>query len=532
VSDGLGRLGGQSFEVRVGVVAGVLTIAWAIAVLGPFGAATIDPDASSSVLYFQRLTTGVRLEAFVPTTPKPLLTLVDGVTWALVHDWRWLVWETIAAFGLAVGAAAAFTGRLGWRIVDSGGAFGSHAGGPAIAAIVAAAAFATGALLTSSDLMLEVSRANSLIWAIAFWSLAGLFIVADEPRPILAGTMLFLAGLVRFETLALDAVALLAFLVASPAASAGRRGRGRGAPIRPPGALAGVVIAFLALPVAMLHDLLLSGDPLYWLSVPSRYTAIFNPGLSSIGPVDYAGTYLDQIAPLWPLLLLAAVGLVAMARARELLALAGLLALGLGVTALLFTLAFRGIYISNRYYEPITVALIGAAAVGVGWLAGSLLGRVPAVGMPASLAVGAILGVLLLWPALPWDKRASTELSDVRTASERLAAAMPNLDVVIHDLQPPPPALVVPSRDVARVAVELPASLRRIDNSYATLPDDGVAGFPEGAVVFHDNAADRPVALYKPLEIDSTGTVDGVSLTRLPLDVQGTWLLRVGAGGA
>ena len=99
-------------EARLGVVAAFVAIAWCVVTLDLLGPATIDPDASSSVLYFDRIVSGHRLEGFVPTTPKPLLTVVFGLSWGLVHDWRMLVWETVLAWGLAVGATAAFVARV------------------------------------------------------------------------------------------------------------------------------------------------------------------------------------------------------------------------------------------------------------------------------------------------------------------------------------------------------------------------------------------------------------------------------------
>src|SRR5439155_4975857 len=179
------------------------------------------------------------------------------------------------------GAASALIGRLaGFAAAPVNGS----------AAAVGAAAFVGAALLASSDLLLEVSRANSLVWALAFWSLAGLAITDDQPRPIAAGAWLLLAGLCRFETLALDVAALAILLVAAPA---DRR-------TLPPGALAGVIVAFLAFPIAMLHDWLLSGDALYFLGVPGRYTEIFNPGLTSTDPIAFAGVLLARLAPEWP----------------------------------------------------------------------------------------------------------------------------------------------------------------------------------------------------------------------------------------
>ena len=91
VAAGLGTglraaVGNARPEVRLGLFAGLAAVAWALLVLDPLGPATIDPDASSSVLYFDRIVNGQRLEAFVPTTPKPLLTLEYGLAWIGTQD--------------------------------------------------------------------------------------------------------------------------------------------------------------------------------------------------------------------------------------------------------------------------------------------------------------------------------------------------------------------------------------------------------------------------------------------------------------
>ena len=73
-------------------------------------------------------------------------------------------------------------------------------------------------------------------------------------------------------------------------------------------------------------------------------------------------------------------------------------ALGLGVAALLFWLAWRATYISNRYYEPIDLALIVAAAVGIGWLAPGVAARTRSrehrrAGRRGSRAVAVVAGI-------------------------------------------------------------------------------------------------------------------------------------------
>jgi hypothetical protein len=556
----------------VGVVAGLVAIVWAVLVLDPLGPATIDPDAAASVLYFQRITGGRQLEAFVPTTPKPLLTLVYGLTWSLFHDWRVLVWETIAMFGVAVGATAAFVARLAAIVADVTGSRrgtgsardGADTGpGPGVVMVagLAAAAFAAAALLASSDLLLEVSRANSLVWALAFWSIAGLAVTLPCVRPRLGGVALLLAGLCRFETFALIALAVLAAAIvwldrrqapapmmvagfAESAASLQARER-QVSDAFARRCVVGAAIAVLALPLALLHDWLLAGDPLYWLSVPERYTAIYNAGLTSIGPLEYAGTFVGRFAPEWPLLVLAAVGLIALAVARAWLPLAGIAAIGLGVTALLFWLAIRAIYISNRYYEPIDLALTMAGAVGVGAIVAAVVGRVRlrssgAVGAAAAAGgiVAAVVGAAVVWPALPWDKRATTEVTSVRAASANAAAMpawiasnAPNLQpqAPSADTGPTPPTLppesfglLVPSRDVSRLAVESGLGLDAIGDAYAAVLGAGIDGLRNGQWVIHDAAADRPVALFKPFEVSApTGRVAPAAGAA---DTDGVWI--------
>ena len=402
----------------------------------------------------------------------------------------------------------------------------------------------TAALLGSSDLLLEVSRANSLVWALAGWSIAGFAVIATPRRPRLAGTALLLAGLCRFETLALAAVAVVAVAVWRRRAVAGPAPRlvpgfvetaeqfaarsaavdGRGT--RPTqGAMLGALLAIASVPIVLLHDWLLSGDPLYWLSVPSRYTAIYNAGLGPIDPLTYAGTFIGRVAPEWPLILLAAIGVFALVGSRQWLPLVGIGAIALGVAGLLFWLAVRATYISNRYYEPIDLALTVAAAVGVGWLVGRVpLQRPRPMPVAVAVAAAAIVGIVVTWPALPWDRRATTELSDVRRASEHVAAVRPQLDAT---LQAGVAQLLVPSRDVSRLSVETGQRLDRVQDSYALLLRGGTDALEPGQVLFHDGAADRPVALYRPLEIDTEASVGARVLVRLEPRAADIWLLSV-----
>ncbi|HKG19118.1 MAG TPA: hypothetical protein VKB00_05215, partial [Candidatus Limnocylindrales bacterium] len=75
--------------VGIAVLAVIAVVAVGL-VVQPFGPSLHDPDAAASVLFFDRIAAGNRLEAFVPTTPKPLLTLLYGAAWNATGDWRLL----------------------------------------------------------------------------------------------------------------------------------------------------------------------------------------------------------------------------------------------------------------------------------------------------------------------------------------------------------------------------------------------------------------------------------------------------------
>src|SRR6266511_4378978 len=91
----------------VAVVVGAL-----VRVLGP---AVLDPDEYAAALYFDDLVHGRRLQEFLLSAPKPLLTLVHGLAWTVTHDWRAGTALTVAAFALAVAALA----RAAWRLAGA-----------------------------------------------------------------------------------------------------------------------------------------------------------------------------------------------------------------------------------------------------------------------------------------------------------------------------------------------------------------------------------------------------------------------------
>ena len=309
-------------------------------IVQPLAGVLRDADATSTVLYFERIVHGQRLEAFVPTTPKPLLTLVYGLTWALTGDWRWLTVLTMLVAAGIVGMAV----RLGLRL---GGA-------------TAAVAVAVG-LLAWPDFQLEVAHANSFVWGLALWLIAAVLITADRPRPWAAGTALLLAGLVRTETVWLLGAAVLC---AGWSVLAVARGADRSVlkTALPP------LLGLLSLPLACLHDWLLTGQPLYWLSVPGGYTALAYPDLEHVSPFRMIAKELVYYRPALALLPLALLGWLLLVRAgRRALSLA-LACLAGGVLLTLILLGWRAVYISVRYYEEANAVVLLTAAVGIAWL--------------------------------------------------------------------------------------------------------------------------------------------------------------------
>lgn len=557
-------------------------------VVAPFGPTTIDPDASASALYFERLVAGRRLEAFVPTTPKPLLTFVDGVAWSVTHDWRVLTWIAIVVFGAAVALTAMFVWRasVGSASQDGAGQDGGGQDGPgqdasasAASGAFAAAVFMAVAMASWSDLALEVSRANSLVPAIACWAGAGVALVGPRRRPWAAGVALFLGSLVRFETLAIvGGILASAAIVAVGEALFARR------VIAPPWLLGPrrvtaprrlisprtrwsrrdvatvAALGLLAVPVACLHDALLTGDPFYWIGVPARYTAVYAPTLVPMPLSAYLGTLAGRVAAQWPLVALAAAGGVALAARRSLVALVGLGSLAVGMVVLLSGLAVRGVYISNRYYEPLDLALLGLAAFGVGGLvdlaAGVLLdlarprrrlssvGLVGAtLGLGAAIAFSVVAAAVVMGRPAPWDPAVESTLAPVRVASVNLEANLGRLAVVVSATVPPRSAagavgapladprsirLYVPSTLRARVVLATGAPLTTVGDTLAAyVGRPSWDGLRSGQWLYHDPAVDRPIALTRALDADPPDLAGATARTLWRDASTGVRLLRI-----
>ncbi len=499
------------------------------------GPAVVDPDEHAAALYLDRLAHGQRLEDPLLSTPKPLLTLVHGLAWAAVHDWRLLTALTVAVFALAVVGLARAAGRLG---------------GPPAAWATAVALLGWGAIV------LQVARGNSVVWAIAGWAVAADALTRRERRWGVAAAALLLAALARSET----------WLLLPPAAAWGalawRRGE-RGA---------WLLLVPLAAPLLWLgHDLLLTGDPFYSLGVPERYTDLV-AGRHPIHPADWLTLVGRRYARSPLLCALALAGVWWLARHRAWLWLAGLAVLVPGVLILLGFEAARGTYVSWRYYDPADLGVRLAAALGAAWLATTLTrparrpgraggiavlrraddarppgaggaavrlrpdGRGAAVlrgaggGAGVAAAVAAVAAVALVgaacWPLAPADPVVASTLDRDTRLGANTAAAVRLLRPVAAR---PGTVVAVSGPQRVRVALELGVPLGRVRDLYlATLAgplDQALAGT---AAVFHDADGDRPAERFAPLSVTRPAQVGTVTVVPLRADPgRGLYVLRV-----
>jgi hypothetical protein len=482
-----------------------VAVATAVLVRLP-GPAVLDPDEHAAALYFDRLAAGQRLEEPLLSAPKPLLTVVHGLAWTVGHDWRLLEALAVAAFALAVVCLARAAGRL--------------AGWPAAAAAVVAVA-------GSGPLVLQAARGNSLVFALAGWSLA-LDALTRPPGPAggrpgwgLAAAALALAAAARVEGW------LLLPLAAAYGALVWRRGERRAA----------LLLVPLAVPLLWLaHDWLLTGDPLYALGVPERYTDLV-AGRDVVAPASWLALVARRYAADPLLLALAAAGAVWLARRREWVWLAGLGVASVGVLTLLGYEAWRGTYVSWRYYDPADVAVRLAAAVAAARLAAAAAAprlrpaAAPGRGLTGAAVAGASVGAALLvgvacWPLAPWDPVVDSTLDRDTRLSANAATAIGVLRPVAGE---PGAIVAVSGPQRVRVALELGLPLDRVRDLFlatqAAPLDRALAG---SAAVFHDADGDRPTERFAPLSVTTPTTVGTLELEPLRTDPgRGLYVHRV-----
>ena len=424
-----------SQRTAIAVFVAVVSVVMSLLIIQPFLDAPVGFDTQATVLYFDRLASGARLEQALTTTPKPFLTVVYGLIHATTGDWRPIVWATILALAAAAGLASVLASRV--------------AG--------AASAVLVGLAVASTPLLVEdAAYGNAVPWAVLGWVLAGTLLGGDRPRPIAAGIVLALAALCRLETLVIVAVggAALAWARFGPWPTRWPR------PRPPHRAWAAAFIPFAALPVMLVHDYLLTGDPLFWVDVSRRYSDALRERSSIAEPVQRMSWFVRRFLPLWPLLVFAAAGLAVLVRRRAWLILVGLTGMGPGIAAFLVLLAARGTYAPERYALPIDIAVAVLGAFGVGWaveVGGAAIRRRVANddGWAAASAVAVAVGAIAIVACLsllrigPFDPRMAAGITDTREVNQHLAQAKPTLRLPEGD-----------ARNLARVQWLVPTSVR------------------------------------------------------------------------
>ncbi len=496
----------------------LIALVASLALVRPFEAGPVSYDVGSSVIHFQRLAAGRHLEAFISTTPKPLITLIDGGLFAAFGDWRAISWATLLAAAGAVVIATWLATRL--------------AGLPA-------GAFVAVALIASRSLAGEAIIASAIPWAMLGWAVAGLAVTARRPRYRLAGLALFLASLARLETLVVVAVAG-AVLVG---AWLGGRRQGRA---RVPRDAWWLLLGFLALPVMLLHDWLLTGDPFFWVSVSARYSEA--AGEAVLTPLRLIRVLLVRYYHLLGFGLLALAGVVALGRARRWTILMGLAALGPGIALFLVFLSARGTFVATRYLVPVDMAVLFTAGIGAGGLVawGSQRLRSPAAQRPtlvvgAGAALAGLVALLAGWPPGLTDgaTRATADAQlrqavDEQAALTTLAAAVDTIPRS-RAVAPGPGdhhyVLLVPVPLRTRLAVDLDLPLTRLGSTSPATLTPLPGPLAEADLVFHDRAGDIPGAGYAILEQTGPNRVADLTLEPILVDpARGIWIYRVGRG--
>jgi hypothetical protein len=462
----------------------------------PFQAASIAVDSQACVLYFERIVSGQRLETFVPTTPKPLLTLIFGLVEATTRDWRILAWATLIVFALAVLLAAELirrsVGWAGWAFVGFG-------------------------LIGSAALIFDVGYALATPWALLLVSAAGLALTRERPRHAFAGFLLLLAVLARLEVvLALGvATVVLVWRQIGPGRRAGRH--------RPTGEAWPLMIGWLSLPAMAIHDWLLTGDPLYWTTVAARYSAI--SGYVVLDPPGMLAWLATHLAAEWPLAILGIGGLFGLLVSRRWVLASGIMAFGPGMAGLLLLLAADHVYFPDRYAAPIDIALVAAA----GWLVGHVataLARGSRPWVPSILTVVAamVIGAATVWPVGVLDPDLRSKIRDSLAVASDADRVEPTLLALSEGRRT---VFRAPTAVRERLAIDLGVPLTRMLDLYRNpvTPEDWQSAV--GHIVFHDRHVEEALPA---LEVTTMRPFGGAVAVPIQVDPEaGYWVIEIRA---
>lgn len=503
-------LSGRRFALLGGLF--LAAAAFAFLLVRPIDTASIGPDAAAPVVHFQHIVAGHHLEGYLGQTPKPLLTVIYGILYSTTQDWRAIAWASIAAFALCV----VLGGLLGQRI-------GGLAGG----------AFVAVGFAISAVLLTDVAYAYAVCWALLAWLVAALAVTARPPRYAIAGLALMLGTLARLETLIVVVVATGGLALAEIVARRSDRPR-------PDRRAYLILLGFLAIPVMLVHDLLLTGDPLFWAKI-AQLNSVGAAGIR--GPLQVAVWLAAHLAGEAPLLPLAALGAFVLIRQRQWALVLGLLALGPGVAAFLVYLGARGIFVSARYADAIDLALLFTAGMGLLAIDAPLVRRLLSRSVPAvrrwvfvPVVAGALAGLAFAPIGLLDTTVRNTILTQVRLhANEQRAMA-----AIRAELRSPSACLtaarasgvpvrsmvIVPSRLRVQAVVDLGLPLTEVAKPGGITK---VAGIPApGQIIYHDRLDAETGKAFAIYEIDHPVTLGAVRLVPLLADAKRSfWVVRV-----
>jgi hypothetical protein len=513
----MGRLAARAAPSLPWVLLFIVAFGGAFVLILPVHAGQVGYDTAASVLYFDRLLAGRHLESFVAATPKPLLTVVDGFLHAVTGDWRPISWLAIAVYALDVVLAGVLARRLA---------------GPVAAAFAAVGVAGTWALLE------DASAAYAVGPAVLFWLIAGLLTTAPRPRYGLAGVALLLAGLARFETLILVGLIAVVLIAWRLAAALGRTER-------PPSGAWLLLLALLALPIQILHDVLLTGDPFWSERVPVLVSEAGSPLIGVSGAIRLI---VSHYAPWLILVVLAGVGAALLVVRRRWPIVIGLAAIGPGTLAFIVLLAARHVYISGRYLYPADLAVVFAAAIGIAairipdldWIVPD---RASVPRRVAPLAAGALAAVILVTPYALLDNTLRVKVRTNLALFENVASALPTLDravTAIPGVRSIPTngspldrgvggeALLVPVLLRPRLSLDLDLPLTEIAESDGKrIGTSGTYPSP-GQIVYHDPRNDLPNAAFAFLEVSAPTTTGAIRLVPLASNpARRYWVIRV-----
>jgi len=504
---------------RIGAAFVLFVIAAAVAtwLCKPLHGGPAGPDAAASILFFDRIVTGTRLETFVNTTPKPLLTVILGGLHGITGGWVAGALATVLATALAVVLAAEVVRRV---------------------AGIEAAAFAAVALIGLLSLQVETSLSYGLPWAFLLWMAAGLLLLRPEPRYGLAGSMLLLAGLARPETWIIVGVGMLLLLW--------RAVRGP----RPPREAWLLLIAWLALPVLCVHDFLLTGIPLWWIGIARHSVELAGGRASSLPTVLHMSA--DLLLGMLPMVIAACAGGLLLVRRQSWIAVAGLVAMGPLILVYTWLLSIEHINVLSHYLHPAELAIVLAAAVGVGLVLAAGRGRLatarPRASGPLAVGVACVvavaLAVVMARPFTPLSRSARTSTALESRIALRLEAVEPVLDGLLPadrsgpavnpgPMGAPDPALgylFVPAHHSLRLSIDLRLPLTRLLGLEPAHVDLAGGYPPVGSVVYLDGIIEPATvsAATTPLQVSVPTVVGGVRVVPIVSDPAAkTWIVRI-----